>query len=96
MGVDPFVAGTTSIDDLRAVIAAAAQIRIVEDVDRPDAPRLGRTLTPLQRMENEGFTEDEIASVLTFATGRVHEVAGSADGFTPLDYYHGPYGGDAA
>ena len=95
MGVDPFVAGTTSISDLRAVIAAAAQIRIVDDVDVPDAPRIGRPLTPLQRMEIEGFTPDEIASVLTFVTGKHTDSAWvSADGFTPLDHYTG--GGDAA
>lgn len=38
-GIDPFIAGTTPTDDLRAVIAAAPQLRLVLDVD--DVPRLG-------------------------------------------------------
>jgi len=94
VGIDPFVAGTTPVDDLAAVIRLAPQLRLVEDADLDSVPRIGVPLTPLQRMENSGMTADEIASVLTFARGsHVETDWPSADHFTPLDYYDG---GDAA
>lgn len=99
-GVDPFVAGTTPADDLRAVIAAAPTLRLVDDVETPDVPRLGaRRLTWAEQMEAEGFTPDEVASVRTFARGElVATTFASADDRTPWDERGGDYydGGDAA
>lgn len=90
VGVDPFVAGTTAADDLAAVIRLAPQLRLVHDADLDalDTPRLGVPLTPIQRMESEGFTPDEIASVLTFTRG-MHIESGclGADNYGPWDEY---------
>ncbi len=95
-GIDPFVAGTTSTEDLEAILAAAPVLRIVPNADLAelDTPRLGVPLTPLQRLENSGMTDDEIASVLTFARNTHVESSWiSADGYTPWDTFDG---GDAA
>lgn len=56
-----------------------------------DTPRLGaQRLHPVTRMENEGFSPDEIASVLTFVTRRhVEPRVLGADSYTPMDEYTG-------
>lgn len=84
LGVEPW--RVTACHD--ANLAALAQeaydrrVRLVDDVDELSGddvmelvPRLGASrLDPIDvRMRREGCTEDEIASVLTFVTGRLVE-----------------------
>lgn len=59
VGVNPRVARMTSMADLEAVIAVAPQLKLA--VSRIDV------------MRGEGFSEDEIASVLTFVRGELVE-----------------------
>jgi hypothetical protein len=69
----------------------AGQLRLVPDVadgDLDTVPRLGANrLDPITRMINDGCSEDEIASVLTFARGRLVEHGLTADARTPWDEF---------
>jgi hypothetical protein len=74
VGVHPRVAGRESVCDLRAVIAIAPQLKLA--VSRIDL------------MRDEGFGEDEIASLLTFTTGRLVEPTSlGGEAYQPGDEY---------